>query len=80
VRIHRIKLSNYRGVSQAEVMFPAQGVTIVEGDNEVGKTSLSEAIDLLLAEQGMAPYLALGEALFGCGAGRSLTVIAAPAA
>jgi 2-polyprenyl-3-methyl-5-hydroxy-6-metoxy-1,4-benzoquinol methylase len=38
------------------------------------------AIDLLLAEQGMGPYLALGEALFGCGAGRSLTVIAQPAA
>lgn len=29
---------------------------------------------------GMAPYLALGEALFGCGAGRSLTVIAQPTA
>ena len=28
---------------------------------------------------GMAAYLALGQALFGCGAGRSLTVIAAPA-
>ncbi len=38
------------------------------------------AIDLLLAAGGMAPYLALGEALFGCGAGRSLTVIAQPTA
>ena len=37
-------------------------------------------IDLMLAEHGMDAYLALGEALFGCGAGRSLTVIAAPAA
>jgi len=38
------------------------------------------AIDQMLAEEGMGPYLALGEALFGCGAGRSLTVIAAPRA
>jgi hypothetical protein len=38
------------------------------------------AIDLMLAEQGMGPYLALGQALFGCGAGRSLTVIAAVSA
>jgi AAA ATPase domain len=51
MRIHRIKLCNYRGVSQSEVTFPVQGVTIIEGDNEIGKTSLSEAIDLLLAER-----------------------------
>jgi hypothetical protein len=51
VRIHRIKLRNYRGVSESDVTFPLQGVTIIEGDNEVGKTSLSEAIDLLLAER-----------------------------
>jgi hypothetical protein len=51
VRIHRIKLCNYRGVSHTEVTFPVQGVTIIEGDNEIGKTSLSEAIDLLLAER-----------------------------
>jgi 2-polyprenyl-3-methyl-5-hydroxy-6-metoxy-1,4-benzoquinol methylase len=36
------------------------------------------AIDLVLAEQGMDAYLALAEALFACGAGRSLTVVAAP--
>jgi hypothetical protein len=51
VRIHRISLCNYRGVSRSEVTFPEQGVTIIEGDNEIGKTSLSEAIDLLLSER-----------------------------
>ncbi len=51
MRIHRIKLHNYRGVTDAEVEFSAEGVTIIEGDNEVGKTSLSEAIDLLLTER-----------------------------
>ncbi len=51
MRIHRITLRNYRGVSHSEVTFPTHGVTIIEGDNEVGKTSLSEAIDLLLGER-----------------------------
>jgi hypothetical protein len=48
MRIHRIELRDYRGVVAAEVAFPSTGVTIVEGDNEVGKTSLAEALDLLL--------------------------------
>ena len=34
------------------------------------------AIDLVLAEQGMAAYLSLAKALFACNAGRSLTVVA----
>ena len=36
------------------------------------------AIDLVLAGQGMDAYLGLAKALFACGAGRSLTVIATP--
>jgi chromosome segregation ATPase len=48
MRIHRIRLRNFRGVVDVDVTFPTEGVTIIEGDNEVGKTSLSEAIDLLL--------------------------------
>lgn len=48
MRIHRIKLENYRGVTAAEIVFMTDGVTIVEGPNEVGKTSLVEAIDLIL--------------------------------
>ena len=41
-------LRNYRGVADCEVEFPAQGVTIVEGPNEVGKTSIPEGLDLVL--------------------------------
>jgi hypothetical protein len=47
MRILRIRLRNYRGVAEHEVVFPAAGVTVVEGDNEVGKSSLAEALDLL---------------------------------
>ncbi|MGZ6016023.1 MAG: class I SAM-dependent methyltransferase [Phenylobacterium sp.] len=38
------------------------------------------AIDLTLAGQGMDAYLGLSKALYACGAGRSLTVIATPKA
>jgi hypothetical protein len=48
MRLHRIELRNYRGVGSSSVTFPTSGVTIVEGDNEVGKSSLAEALDLIL--------------------------------
>lgn len=48
MRIHRLRLRNYRGVSDREVRFATSGVTVVQGANEVGKTSLAEALDLLL--------------------------------
>jgi SAM-dependent methyltransferase len=74
-------------VRRAYASFPIDWFLFHPGSNYVadpaagkGAHAARMAIDLLLAEQGMAPYLALGEALFACGAGRSLTVIAAPAA
>ena len=50
MRIHRIKLTNFRGVDSAEVTFDGQGVTVIEGDNEVGKSSIFEALDLIFSE------------------------------
>jgi hypothetical protein len=50
VRIHRIRLRDYKGVDDAEVEFATDGVTIVEGPNEVGKTSLAEALVLVLEQ------------------------------
>ncbi|MBO0691319.1 MAG: AAA family ATPase [Acidimicrobiaceae bacterium] len=47
MRVHRIRLRNYRGVVESAVAFAERGVTIVQGDNEVGKTSLAHAIDLI---------------------------------
>ena len=49
MRLHRISLRNYRGVEESDVQFAETGVTIVEGRNEVGKSSLAEALDLLLS-------------------------------
>jgi hypothetical protein len=51
VKILRLALRNYRGVAEREVAFAPSGVTIVAGPNEVGKSSLSEAVDLLFDER-----------------------------
>ena len=48
MRLHRVRLINYRGVADHEVVFAAEGVTVVEGPNEVGKTSMPEGLDLVL--------------------------------
>lgn len=47
MRIHRIRLENYRGVDEAEIEPALDGVTVVQGPNEVGKSSLIEAVDLI---------------------------------
>lgn len=48
MRINRLTLRNFRGVTSAEVTFPSEGVTIIEGDNEAGKSSLAEALTMVL--------------------------------
>ena len=47
MRLLRLRLANYRGIDESEVRFGPKGLTIVEGPNEAGKTSLIEAIRLL---------------------------------
>ncbi len=51
MRVHRVRLQNYRGVADCAVEFATDGVTIIEGDNEVGKTSIPEALGLILRFQ-----------------------------
>lgn len=48
MRLHRLRLENFKGVRAREVTFPEAGVVVISGDNEVGKTSMIEALDLLL--------------------------------
>lgn len=69
----------------AYASFPIDWFLFHPGSNYVADPSEGKAahrarmaIDLLLAAEGMASFLRLGEALFACGAGRSLTVIATP--
>lgn len=47
MRILRLAIRNFRGVDACELVLPATGVTVIVGPNEVGKSSLAEALDLL---------------------------------
>jgi hypothetical protein len=62
VRLHRITLQDYRGVAERTVAFAATGLTLVVGPNEVGKTSMIEALDLLVDEKATARKQAIRDA------------------
>lgn len=47
MRFLRLSLRNFRGIAAREVEFLPTGITIIAGPNEIGKSSLAEAIDLL---------------------------------
>lgn len=47
MRLHRLALTDFKGIERREITFPDSGVLVVEGRNEVGKTSMIEALDLL---------------------------------
>jgi hypothetical protein len=48
MKLHRLILENYRGIDHREIEFPDHGVVVVSGANEIGKSSMIEALDLLL--------------------------------
>ena len=48
MKLHRLVLTNYRGITHREIEFPDHGVVVVCGANEIGKSSMIEALDLLL--------------------------------
>ena len=48
MRINRVLLRDFRGISEVEIAFAPTGVTIVQGPNEVGKSSVAEALDMLI--------------------------------
>lgn len=48
MRIHRIAVDSFKGVRDRTVEFPDTGITVLQGRNESGKSSLIEAFDLLL--------------------------------
>jgi hypothetical protein len=48
MKLHRLVLKNYRGIEHREIDFPDHGVIVISGANEIGKSSMVEALDLLL--------------------------------
>jgi DNA repair exonuclease SbcCD ATPase subunit len=49
MRLVRIRLENWRGVESREIHF-ADGVTLIEGPNEIGKSTIVEALLTLIRE------------------------------
>lgn len=48
LRVHRVGLTDFKGVATREVEFSEHGITLVSGPNEIGKSSLVDALDLLI--------------------------------
>ncbi len=48
MKLHRLHLRNFRGIADRDCEFAQRGVTVVSGRNEAGKSSMVEALDLLL--------------------------------
>lgn len=48
MKLHRITLDDFRGVGHCAVTFDVDGVTIIEGDNEIGKSCIPEALGMVL--------------------------------
>jgi DNA repair exonuclease SbcCD ATPase subunit len=46
VKIKRLKLQNWKGVVDREISF-SDGVTLIEGPNEIGKSTIIEAVQML---------------------------------
>ena len=51
MKITRLRVSHYRGITSREIAFAPRGVTIAVGPNEVGKSSLAESLELLFDER-----------------------------
>lgn len=54
MRLHGLHLRDVKGVQERTVDFPDSGVVVIEGPNEIGKTTLLEAFDLLLDSRAKA--------------------------
>jgi putative ATP-dependent endonuclease of OLD family len=52
MRIAKLKVQNFRGIKQGEILIPSHAVLV--GDNNIGKSSLLEAIDLVLGPERLA--------------------------
>ena len=48
MRLHRIRIYNFRGVLERRLEFATLGITVIVGPNETGKSSLAEGFNVLL--------------------------------
>ena len=69
MKLLRLRVRAFRGLDERELTFAPLGVTIVQGPNEAGKSSLAEAIDLLLDEHVHLASVGLAHREVPCSAG-----------
>jgi putative ATP-dependent endonuclease of the OLD family len=65
VRVRRLKISNFRGVAEGVVDFV--GHTLLVGGNNVGKSTVCEALDLVLGPERLIRRPVIDEHDFHCG-------------
>jgi len=66
VRIARLNVKNFRGIREGELLIPSHAVLV--GDNNIGKSSLLEAIDLVLGPERLSRRPVIDEHDFYAGA------------
>lgn len=76
MRISRIRIKNFRGIASGELLLPEN--TILVGDNNTGKSTILEAIDLVLGPERISRHSPIDEHDFH--AGRYLATGDAPLA
>lgn len=55
MRIHSLEIANFRGIEHLELRdLPDTGVIVIHGDNEAGKSTILDAVDLVLRERSSA--------------------------
>lgn len=59
VRIARVHIENFRGIREAEVHF--SGTSVLLGDNNTGKSTVFEAIELAIGADRLARTQAIDE-------------------
>jgi len=50
MRLRSLRVSHFKGIEDRTLEFPENGVIVIEGPNEIGKSTLLEALHLLLGE------------------------------
>lgn len=65
MRLARLKVENFRGIKKCEIFF--SGHTVLVGDNNTGKSTILEAIDLVLGPERLSRHPVIDEHDFYAG-------------
>lgn len=65
MKIARIKIEKFRGINECEILL--SGHTVLVGDNNIGKSTILEAIDLVLGPERLSRFPVIDEHDFYAG-------------